>query len=78
VLVSSNCRKFPSLCAPQRHRSLQLRILCLGLLEDWNVLVGVFPQREKIFVVGVRPDSGGISIGALRGFRLQGVGASYT
>jgi hypothetical protein len=29
---------------------LQLRVLCLGLLQDRNVRVGVFPQREEVLV----------------------------
>ena len=31
---------------------LQLRVLRFGFLQDGNVGVGVFPQREKIFVGG--------------------------
>jgi len=33
--------------------SLQLRVLGLGLLEDRDVGVGVFPQSEKILVGGL-------------------------
>src|SRR5882762_880966 len=29
---------------------LQLRVLCLGLLKDWNIWIGVFPQRHKFLV----------------------------
>jgi len=29
---------------------LQLRVLCLGLLEDGNVRVGIFPKGEEILV----------------------------
>ncbi len=29
---------------------LQLRVLCLGLLKDWNIWIGVFPQRQKFLV----------------------------
>src|SRR5208337_83571 len=44
---------------------LQLRVLCLGLLQDGNVRVGVFPEREEIFV-------GGFCFGRVA---LQGVSA---
>src|SRR4029077_2366092 len=55
---------------------LQLRVLRLGLLQDGNVGVGVFPEREEIFVSSERPDAGSIGIRALRSSRLQGIGAS--
>jgi len=32
--------------------------------------VGVFPEREEIFVGDKRPDAGGIGIGSLRSSRL--------
>ena len=47
-------------------RLLQLRILLLGLLQDREVGVSVFPQREEILV----------SNAALRGVALKGVSAS--
>ena len=56
---------------------LQLRVLGFGLLQDGDVGVGVFPEGQEIFVGGERPDAGGVGIRALRGFRLQGVGASH-
>ena len=31
---------------------LQLRVLCFGFLQDGNVGVGVFPEREEILVCG--------------------------
>ena len=34
------------------HRSLQLRILRLGLLQDGDVGVGVFPEGEEVLVLG--------------------------
>jgi len=37
-------------------------VLRFGFLQDWNVRVGVFPHREKIFVGGQRPDAGGIGM----------------
>jgi hypothetical protein len=36
-------------------RSLQLRVLGLGFLQDGGVGVGVFPEREEILVGGERP-----------------------
>jgi len=57
---------------------LQLRILSFGLLQNGDVGVGVFPEREEIFVGGERPDAGGVGIRALRGSRLQGIGTSYS
>ena len=45
--------------------SLQLRILRLGFFQDGNVGVGVFPEREEIFVTGECPDTGGVGIHAL-------------
>jgi hypothetical protein len=35
-------------------RLLQLRVLRFSFFQDWNVGVGVFPQRKKIFVGGLR------------------------
>jgi hypothetical protein len=46
-------------------RSLQLRILGLGLLQDGDVGIGVFPEGEEIFVGGDRPDASGIGIRSL-------------
>jgi hypothetical protein len=46
-----------------KHRGsalLELRVLGLGLLQDGDVGVGVFPECEEIFVGGERPDAGGI------------------
>jgi hypothetical protein len=36
-------------------RLLQLRILLFGLLQDGDVGVGVFPEREEILAGGERP-----------------------
>jgi hypothetical protein len=57
---------------------LQLCVLSFGLLEDGDVGVGVFPEREEAFVSGERPNAGGVGIRALRGSRLQSVGAPHT
>jgi len=32
---------------------VQSCVLCLELLEDWDVGVGVFPQRQKILISGL-------------------------
>jgi hypothetical protein len=31
----------------------QLRVLCLGLLEDGNARVGIFPKRAEVLVSGL-------------------------
>jgi len=41
---------------------LQLRVLGFGFFQDWDVRVGVFPEREEIFVGGERPDAGSVGI----------------
>jgi hypothetical protein len=56
---------------------LQLGIFGFGGDEDGDVWVGVFPQREKIFVGGKGANAGDIGIRALRRFRLQRVRAGY-
>ena len=48
--------------------SLQLRVLCLGLFQDGDVGIGVFPEGEEIVVGGERPDAGRIGIRALQVF----------
>ena len=44
---------------------LQLRVLCLGLLQDGNVGVSVFPEGEEIFVGSKRTSAGGVGIRSL-------------
>jgi hypothetical protein len=39
---------------------LQLSVFRFGFLQDGNVRVGVFPQREEIFVGGQRSGADGI------------------
>jgi hypothetical protein len=39
---------------------LHLRLLHLGLIQDGNVGVGVFPKGKEVFVSGERPDGCGI------------------
>jgi hypothetical protein len=58
--------------------SLQLGVLRFGFLQDGNFGVGIFPQREEIFVGGECADAGGIGIRSLRRSRLQGVSASHS
>jgi hypothetical protein len=53
----------------------QLRILRLGLFQDRDVRIGVFPKGEEAFVSVERPKAGGIGI-RVRAFRLQGIGTS--
>ncbi len=60
-----------------RNELLQFRVFRFGFLQVGNVGVGVFPQREEIFVSGERPNAGCIGIRALRSSRLQGIGASH-
>jgi len=55
---------------------LEIRVLRLGFLQDGDVGVGVFPEREEIFVGGECPYTGSIGIRSLRRSRLQGVGTS--
>jgi hypothetical protein len=52
---------------------LQLRVFRLGLLQDGDVGVGVFPEGEEIFVCGECPDAGGIGIRSMRSSRLQSI-----
>ena len=58
-------RTMPVNRRPSRdHRLLQLRVLRLGFFQDGDVGVGIFPEREEIFV-------GGEGFGTIA---LQGVG----
>ena len=45
--------------------TLQLRVLCLRLLQNRNIRISIFPQRQKILISGFR----------FRGVALRGVGA---
>src|ERR1039457_5712710 len=71
-------RERPGMTASCQRELLQLCILRLGFLQDGDVGVGVgvFPEREEIFVDGERTDAGGVGIRSLRGSRLQGIGTS--
>ena len=57
---------------------LQFCVLCLGLLEDWDVGIGVFPEREEVFVSGKGANASGIRIRTLRHSRLQRVRPRHT
>src|SRR5580700_5643299 len=57
---------------------LHLRELNLGLFQDGDVGVGVFPDCEEIFVGRECPSAGGIGIRALRGLLLQSVRPRYS
>src|SRR5712692_4178685 len=61
----------------ERNGLLQLRVLRLGLLQDGDVGVGVFPEGEEIFVGGERPDASGIGIRSLRSSCLQSISTSH-
>jgi hypothetical protein len=50
-------------------RSLQLGIIHLGLLQNGNVRVGVFPEREEIIVGSLR--FGGVALHGLGAGELQ-------
>ena len=63
---------------PDFARLLQLRILRFRLFQDRNVGIGVFPEREEIFVGGKGPDAGGVGIRSLRSLGLLPVHASDT
>jgi hypothetical protein len=41
----------------QEDQLLQLRVLRFGFLQDRNVGVGVFPQREEVLVSGAALDA---------------------
>ena len=56
---------------------LQLRVLRLGLFQDRDVGISVFPEREEIFVSSERSDAGGVGVSALRSSRLQCVRTSH-
>jgi len=54
------------------------RLFQLGVLrfcgdEDGDVGIGVFPQREEIFVGGECANAGGIGISSLRGSPCKGL-----
>jgi len=55
---------------------LELGVSRVGAPEDWDAGVGVFPECQELFVDGERPDTCGIGIRSMRGFQVQGGGAS--
>jgi hypothetical protein len=56
--------------------SLQLCVLRLGLLQDGDIKVGVFPEREEIFVGGERLDAAASGSPTSVVLRLQSIDAS--
>src|ERR1035437_2791201 len=55
----SPLRQIKSMVGGREHTFLlQLRVLRSGFLQDGDVGVGVFPERQEIFVGGERPDAG--------------------
>ena len=59
-----------------RKALLQPRVVRFRLLVDGDVGVGVFPEREEIFVSGERPDAGGIGIRSLTPLYFGWIGAA--
>jgi hypothetical protein len=59
--IVENCHRLPL---------LQPCVLGIGLLQDREVGVGVFPESEEIFVGGESADAGGVGIGSLVRLRL--------
>ncbi len=57
---------------------LQLRVLCLGLLQGGYAGVGAFPKREEILIRAARFAAKGLSIGPGCRLRLKRVGARKT
>src|SRR5260370_23078442 len=53
---------------------VELRVLRLGLLQDRDVGIGVFPQCEEIPVVGERPGAGSVGCDSLICASLQRIG----
>jgi len=51
---------------------LQLRVLRLGFLEDWDVGVGVFPEGDEILVLSAGFTASGFGSGASGGLRTSG------
>jgi hypothetical protein len=46
---------------------LQLRVLRLGLLQDGNVRVGVFPEGEEVLTAANRRGAAGLESAGLNG-----------
>ena len=65
--------KTPGSLVPLLYR----RILRLGLLEDGNIGISIFPKRKKIFISRQRPHSRSIGVRALRSPRLQSGSPSH-
>jgi len=57
---------------------LQARALGLGPLQDRDVGVGAFPEREKVFIRRERLNARSGGIGALRRPRRQRLGTSHS
>jgi hypothetical protein len=57
---------------------LELGELRFSFFQDGDVGVGVFPQREEVFVSSEGANAGGIGIRTLRSFRLQRIGTRHT
>jgi hypothetical protein len=74
-----NWWKFTPKNSTQNKRALlQLRVLRLGLLQDGDVRVSVFPEREEISICGERPDAGGIGVRSLRSSCLESIRSRHS
>jgi len=52
--LKRECQENYNFNAGGQQESLQLRVLCLGLLQDGDVGVGIFPEGEEVLVVLAR------------------------
>ena len=50
---------------PFTERSMQACVLCLGLFQDRDLGIGVFPKSKEILICGECPDARGIGIRTL-------------
>jgi hypothetical protein len=50
--------------------SLQFRVLNLRSLQDWNLPIGLFPQRQKLLISCHCPNPGRLGLGTLQRLRL--------
>ncbi len=55
----------PSMCAWSETALVELSVFGLGLFEDGDVRVGVFPEGEEILVGGAGFGKGGIGVHGL-------------
>jgi hypothetical protein len=68
LLTSNDCGHI-QFSGGREPKLLQLRVLRLGLLEDGDVRVGVFPEREEILIGGFC--LGGVTLHGVRSAKLE-------